>query len=254
MRHLDVLQQKLSPHCLAIIFDSQVLREELPQKILINSSFALAKFVTKNVSRLNLFPFELHFLRKEDKQNFTKHLSQQNPHTITRKIPAEVLLALFWRQVPSPKLSPKMPPKLSLAREGSNPSFKITPAVRIIVRQLRDKIVSRQFLSRDMKMSLLAQWDAPQLNARILFKHCPPAGRFTVGAEMEMGYSKWRKQKGGGIRIWHLHDSTISLSIARQATVLSRKNDMMPPLVEGRRLCTHSNHLPVQCRCLAVRV
>ena len=51
------------------------------------------------------------------------------------------LEAIFDSQLPSPKLSPKMPlPNcLSPTREGFLSSFKINPAVRVIARQVRGK-------------------------------------------------------------------------------------------------------------------
>ena len=57
-----------------------------------------------------------------------------------QKLSPHCLEAIFDSQLPSPKLSPKMPPKLSLpTREGFLSSFKINPAVRVIARQVRDK-------------------------------------------------------------------------------------------------------------------
>ena len=57
-----------------------------------------------------------------------------------QKLSPHCLEAIFDSQLPSPKLSPKMPPKLSLpTREGLLSSFKINPAVRVIARQVRDK-------------------------------------------------------------------------------------------------------------------
>ena len=57
-----------------------------------------------------------------------------------RKLTPHCLATIFDSQLPSPKLSPKMPPKLSLAhKRGPFSSFKITPAVRVTARQLRDK-------------------------------------------------------------------------------------------------------------------
>ena len=49
--------------------------------------------------------------------------------------------AIFDSQLPSPKLSPKMPPKLSLPHKRGLffSSFKINPAVRVIARQVRGK-------------------------------------------------------------------------------------------------------------------
>ena len=48
--------------------------------------------------------------------------------------------AIFDSQLPSSKLSPKMPPKLSLPhKRGPFSSFKTNPAVRVIARQVRDK-------------------------------------------------------------------------------------------------------------------
>ena len=65
----------------------------------------------------------------------------------------------FWLATTSPNLSPKRPPKLSLPhKRGLFFSFKLPP----LWGQLRDnwetKIVSRKFLPRDIKMSLLACW------------------------------------------------------------------------------------------------
>ena len=49
---------------------------------------------------------------------------------------------------------------LSPTREGIFSFFKINHAVRVTARQLREtKIVSRQFLPRDIKVSLLAHWE-----------------------------------------------------------------------------------------------
>ena len=57
-----------------------------------------------------------------------------------KKLSPHCLETIFDSQLPSPKSSPKMPPKLSLPhRRGHFSSFKITPAVRAIARQLRDK-------------------------------------------------------------------------------------------------------------------
>ena len=60
-----------------------------------------------------------------------------------QKLSPHCLEAIFDSQLPSPTLSPKMPPKLSisptLSREGFLSSFKINPAVRVIARQVRDK-------------------------------------------------------------------------------------------------------------------
>ena len=57
-----------------------------------------------------------------------------------QKLSPHCLEAIFDSQLPSPKLSPKMPPKrLSPTREGFLSSFKINPAVRVIARQVRDK-------------------------------------------------------------------------------------------------------------------
>ena len=54
-----------------------------------------------------------------------------------------------------------MPPKLSLPpKRGLFFSFRITPSVRVIARQPETGIVSRHFLPRDIKMSLLAHWEA----------------------------------------------------------------------------------------------
>ena len=71
--------------------------------------------------------------------------------TQTRGCPAKILYVywfffphcletIFESQLPSPKLSPEMPPKLSLAhKRGNFFSFKINPAVRVTARQLKDK-------------------------------------------------------------------------------------------------------------------
>ena len=58
-------------------------------------------------------------------------------------------------QLPSPKLSPKMPPKLSLAhKRGHFFLFQITPAVRVTARQLRDKnCLAAIFVSRHQGVS-----------------------------------------------------------------------------------------------------
>ena len=58
-----------------------------------------------------------------------------------QKLSPHCLETIFDSQLPSPKLSPKMPPKLSLptGEEGIFASFEITLAVRVIARQLRDK-------------------------------------------------------------------------------------------------------------------
>ena len=63
-----------------------------------------------------------------------------------QKLTPHCLATILASQLPSPKLSPKMPPKLFLThKRGHFSSFKITPTVRVIARQLRDKIVARQF-------------------------------------------------------------------------------------------------------------
>ena len=50
------------------------------------------------------------------------------------------LETIFDLQLPSPELSPETPPKLSLApKRGHFSSFKITPVLRVIARQVRDK-------------------------------------------------------------------------------------------------------------------
>ena len=57
-----------------------------------------------------------------------------------QKVTPHCLATIFDSQLPSPKLSPKMPPKLSLAhKRGHFSSCKIIPAVRVTARQLRDK-------------------------------------------------------------------------------------------------------------------
>ena len=57
-----------------------------------------------------------------------------------QKLSPHCLEAIFDSQLPLPKLSSKMPPKLSLpTKEGFLSSFKINPAVRVIARQVRDK-------------------------------------------------------------------------------------------------------------------
>ena len=60
-----------------------------------------------------------------------------------QKLSPHCLEAIFDSQLPSPKLYPKMPPKLSLPhkREGFLSSFKINPAVRVIARQVRVRTV-----------------------------------------------------------------------------------------------------------------
>ena len=57
-----------------------------------------------------------------------------------QKLSPHCLEAIFDLQLPSPKLSPKMPPKLSLPhKKGLFILFQINPAVRVIARQVRDK-------------------------------------------------------------------------------------------------------------------
>ena len=57
-----------------------------------------------------------------------------------QKLSCHCLEANFDSQLPSPKLSPEMPPKLSLTHKtGLLSSFKINPAVRVIARQVRGK-------------------------------------------------------------------------------------------------------------------
>ena len=57
-----------------------------------------------------------------------------------QKLSPHCLETIFDSQLPSPKLSPEMPPKLSLAhKRGHFSPFKITLAVRVIARQSRDK-------------------------------------------------------------------------------------------------------------------
>ena len=57
-----------------------------------------------------------------------------------QKLTPHCLATIFDSQLPSPKLSPKMPPKLSLAhKRGHFVLFQNIPAVRVIARQLRDK-------------------------------------------------------------------------------------------------------------------
>ena len=77
-----------------------------------------------------------------------------------KNCPHWTLETIFDSQLPSPKLSPKMPLKLSLAhkRGGLFSSFKITPAVRVFARQLRDKNRLAAILSRDIRMSRRAHW------------------------------------------------------------------------------------------------
>ena len=73
-------------------------------------------------------------------------------------LPPHCLETIFDSQLPSPKLSPKIPPKLSLAHKRGHFSSKITPAVRAIARQLRDRNCLAAIFVRDIKMSLLAHW------------------------------------------------------------------------------------------------
>ena len=77
---------------------------------------------------------------------------------------------IFDSQLPSPKLSHRMPPKLSLPhKRGLFSSFKVTPAVRVFARQIeRQKSVSRQVLPRDIRMSVLAHWEVSLLLTEIL--------------------------------------------------------------------------------------
>ena len=64
------------------------------------------------------------------------------PYDVSRqKLSPHCLEAIFDSQLASPKLSPKMPPKLSLPHKRglSILLLKINPAVRVIARQVRDK-------------------------------------------------------------------------------------------------------------------
>ena len=57
-----------------------------------------------------------------------------------QKLTPHCLAAIFDSQLPSPKLSLKMPPKLPLPHNrGHFSSFKIAPVVRVIARQLSGK-------------------------------------------------------------------------------------------------------------------
>ena len=72
---------------------------------------------------------------------YVLHPPKHSPIDVSRqKLTPHCLATIFDAQLPSPKLSPKIPSKLSLAhKRGPFSSFKITPAVRVTTRQLRDK-------------------------------------------------------------------------------------------------------------------
>ena len=79
-----------------------------------------------------------------------------------QKLSPHCLEAIFDSQLPSPKLSPKMPPKLSLPhKRGLFILFQKWPRGEGNCKTSeRQKIVSRQFefLPRDINLSLLAHW------------------------------------------------------------------------------------------------
>ena len=82
-------------------------------------------------------------------------------HNVSRQILSpHCLETIFDSQLPSPKLSPKMPRKLSLpTQERIFPSFKTNPVVRVIARQLRDKnCLAAIFGPRHQHVPLLAHW------------------------------------------------------------------------------------------------
>ena len=79
---------------------------------------------------------------------------------VWQKLTPYCLATMFDSQLPSPKLSPKMPPKLSLAhKRGHKFLFQNYPRGEGNCETIeRPKIVSRQFLPSDIKVSLLAHW------------------------------------------------------------------------------------------------
>ena len=82
---------------------------------------------------------------KTKKKNDTKNGFPEGParqiDVSRQKLSPHCLEATFDSQLPSPKLSSKMPPKLSLPHKRGLflSSFKINPAVRVIARQVTDK-------------------------------------------------------------------------------------------------------------------
>ena len=78
-----------------------------------------------------------------------KHINKIPPQS--RDNPVKHLFMCYFLQNASQTVFP--------TREGSFSSFKITLAVRVIARQLRDKNCLEAILPRDIKMSLLAHWE-----------------------------------------------------------------------------------------------
>ena len=71
-----------------------------------------------------------------------------------QKLTSHCLAAIFDSQLPSPKLSLKMPPKLPLPHKRGLFSSKIVPAVRVIARQLCGKnCLAAIFASRHQDVS-----------------------------------------------------------------------------------------------------
>ena len=77
-----------------------------------------------------------------------------------QKLSPHCLVTIFDSQLPSPKLSPKVPPKMSLAhKRGLFSLSQNDPRGEGNCETIeKTKIVSRQFLSRSIKMSLLAHF------------------------------------------------------------------------------------------------
>ena len=83
------------------------------------------------------------------------------------------LEAIFDSQLPSQPncLLKCLPNCLSPTREGLLASFKINPAVRVTARQVRDKnCQTRQFLPRDINLSLLNHWERASAGVATLIK------------------------------------------------------------------------------------
>ena len=75
----------------------------------------------------------------------------RRPYETSRCVAPKIVSPLscdtfFALQLPSPKLSLELPPRMSVTyKRGLQCRFQSNPAVRVIARQLRDRIVPRQF-------------------------------------------------------------------------------------------------------------
>ena len=112
-------------------------------------------FITKANPKNNLgnFPcLSIIWKRKQKIRSPHFHLSScLCGWCLGQKLSPHSLATIFDSKLPSPELSRKTPPKLSLAyKRGLNASLEITSAVRAIARQLRGKNCLAAILSRGM--------------------------------------------------------------------------------------------------------